>query len=148
MKTPEYAHFPNLNPGEGGLVSVDNALDFVSVCVMSVFAEALDPRSYLAPGQNPLSLPNTAQQKVINNLHATSIKVAEHQDIWLACGCAIECIWWFNQQFIITSISTNEWYNLCSTTLHWTALKLLHYLEIPHLKNIAADGYATYSAVH
>ena len=149
MKKHEYSHFPDFTPGEDGLVSTGSSLDILALCMLSFFAEALDLRSYIAPGQDPSRPPNMAQQKVLNDLGVNSIKASERQEIWLARGCAIECMTWFHCQFKVMNTNTNpsQICDLPATVMHWTAIKLLRYLKIAQLKCVRADGNALYDAV-
>lgn len=97
-KQSEHAH-PLDFEEKDGFVDSKTVFDFLAVCTLSFFAEALDPRSYIAPGQVVTLPPNAAEQQVLDQLDQSMLKPHERREIWIARGCARECMQWFSHKF-------------------------------------------------
>ena len=147
LKPAEQDHLPNIMVREGDTVPTEEAIDFLAICVLSYLADALDPRTYMAPGQSPSSHPNSLQQKLLDDLHVNQIKASERKEIWLARGCARECLEWFSHEFVVRPDRDGWPTDYSAFLLCFISLKILRYMYVAELKGVTADGFASYDAV-
>lgn len=145
LKPSEVHHLPNLEAPIGGQVDSKAVFDFLSLCTLSLFAEALDPRTYVGPGQALSSSPNAAERKIVEELCQSILKPQERREICLARGCARECLEWFRDHFEARSVTGDTIVDLPAVFIKHFAQAILRYKFVADKNDIAADGHAWFS---
>ena len=142
FKPSEVAHLPALNVEVNAAVDSQEAFNLLALCTLSFFADALDPRSYIVPGHLMATEPS-----LVEGLRANAISLSERREIWIARGCARECVHWFQENFVVLNVFSGVTVDLPTIFMHHVAFNVLRYKHMADTQAILADGGASAMAL-
>ncbi|KAF9529560.1 hypothetical protein CPB83DRAFT_852312 [Crepidotus variabilis] len=140
MTDAEKSHLPALNAASGASANIDEVVNFLSVIALSIFANALDPRTYMASGQGKDAELTEQQYLIMDRYDVNAIPEEERKEISTCRGAGLDALAWFRRTYQVTTIDNNVRLDLPSIFFVHIARSLLRYKYAAEVNSISAAG--------